>query len=336
MSFSSPQGLSSLRGTILGSTRGTLLGTLLGTIVLCLCMSEQATAAKRVIHQEKSLYQNILVTEHLQQRCLTFSGKSGNKRQTCINTRHAKRIVFQYVKMSLAGLLLNPNPKRMLMIGLGGGTLSGLLAALFPELHIDIVELDPAVLRVARDYFNFKETSRIRVHIQDGRVFVRRYRLQHQPEAPRYDLIILDAFTGDYIPAHLMTQEFLQDIKALVAPQGVVLANTFSTSGLYDHESVTYQTVFGDFFNFKMPGSNNRVILATTQGLPHAETLAQHAQLLAPRLADYGVKVVRFPKYLGRHRDWDQSVRPLTDQFAPVNQLQGSSTRSQKINKKAE
>ena len=296
---------------------------MLSMITLWLGLGGQTAAAKRLIHQEKSLYQNILVTEHQQQRCLTFSGKGGNKRQTCINTQHEKRIVFPYVKMSLAGLLINPRPKRMLMIGLGGGSIAGLLAALFPGLHIDIVELDPAVLRVARDYFNFKETPRIRVHIQDGRVFVRRYRLQHPPEAPGYDLIILDAFTGDYIPAHLMTQEFLQDIKALVAPQGVVLANTFSTSGLYDHESVTYQTVFGDFFNFKLPGSNNRVIVATTQGLPDAELLARHAQLLAPRLADYGVKITRFPKYLRRSRDWDQSVRPLTDQFAPVNQLQG-------------
>ncbi len=297
------------------------------SLSICLCISTQPASAKRVLHREKSLYQNIVVTQHRQQRCLAFSGKSGDKRQTCINMKDEKKLVFKYVKMSLVGLLINPDPERMLMIGLGGGTISTLLARLFPDLRMDIVELDPAVLRVARNYFNFKPAPGAQVHIQDGRVFVRRRLLQQQIEAQKYDLIILDAFTGDYIPAHLMTKEFLQDIKALLAPGGVVLANTFSTSALYDHESVTYQAVFGDFLNFKLPGSNNRVIVATAQGLPDNETMARHAKLLAPNLADYAVKIESFPRYLRRGKDWDQSVRPLTDQFAPVNQLQGSTVK---------
>ncbi len=296
------------------------------TLSLSMWIVLAPVAAARVLHQEKSLYQNIVVTETRQQRCLAFSGKRVDKRQTCINLKDEKKIVFQYVKMSLAGLLINPEPKRMLMLGLGGGTISGVLKELFPELMMDIVELDPAVLQVARDYFHFREPAGATVHVQDGRVFTRRARLLlDQEAAPPYDLIILDAFTGDYIPGHLMTREFLLDIKRLLGPGGVVVANTFSTSDLYDHESVTYQAVFGDFLNFKQPGTYNRVILATAQALPDDETLAQNAALLAPRLTDYSVKIMRFPRYLSRAKDWDQSKRVLTDQFAPVNLLRGKS-----------
>ena len=64
-------------------------------------------------------------------------------------------------------------------------------------------------------------------------------------EQQRYDLIMLDAFDHEYIPEHLLTQEFLQEVKSLLAPGGVLAANTFSSSRLYDHESTTYAAVFG-------------------------------------------------------------------------------------------
>src|ERR1044072_4356923 len=95
----------------------------------------------------------------------------------------------------------------------------------------------------------------------DGRVFVKRA----IREGRRYDLIMLDAFDHEYIPEHLLTREFLQEVNSLLAPGGVLAANTFSSSRLYDHESVTYAAVFGSFYNLKR---DNRVILAMKGGLP--------------------------------------------------------------------
>ncbi len=86
----------------------------------------------------------------------------------------------------------------------------------------------------------------------------------------RYDLIMLDAFDHEYIPEHLLTQEFLQEVKSLLAPGGVLAANTFSSSGLYEHESVTYAKVFEKFFNLKR---ENRVIVARLGALPDAQQL---------------------------------------------------------------
>ena len=132
----------------------------------------------------------------------------------------------------------------------------------FPRRRIDVVEIDPAVVRVAKEYFDFRRgRARTRCHELDGRVFVKRA----IREAQRYDLIMLDAFDHEYIPEHLLTREFLREVKSLLAPDGVLAANTFSSSRLYDHESTTYAAVFPQFFNLKR---DNRVIIAVNGALP--------------------------------------------------------------------
>lgn len=286
-------------------------------LLASLCIAQTALA-DRVIHREKSLYRNIVVTERSDRRCLAFSVKRQKRNQTCMNPEKPNQVVFPYVRMSFAGLLANPEPRHALMVGLGGGTISNVLTELYPNLAIDLVEIDEAVVRVARDYFDFRESANTNVFIQDGRVFTRRARIQGK----KYDLVILDAYTGDYIPEHLMTQEFLQDVHDLLTPDGIVVANTFAISKLYDHESQTYASVFGDFINFKMRGTGNRVVIAAKGSLPANSELRDNASRLGPRLLKpYDVDLVRYLSYLDREADWDTRKAPLTDQYSPANLL---------------
>ena len=120
-----------------------------------------------------------------------------------------------------------------------------------------------------------------------------------------------------------MTEEFLSEIRSLLSTDGVVVANTFASSALYDHESVTYEKVFGDLLNFKMPGTGNRVIVASAQALPNTATLKRNAAYLMPLLSPYSVDSMSFLPYLKREKDWNPKAKPLTDQFAPVNLLRG-------------
>ena len=287
-------------------------------LLLASLCAAQTALADRVIHREKSLYRNIVVTERSDRRCLAFSVKRQKRNQTCMNPEKPNQVVFPYVRMSFAGLLANPEPRHALMVGLGGGTISNVLTELYPNLAIDLVEIDEAVVRVARDYFDFRESANTNVFIQDGRVFTRRARIQGK----KYDLVILDAYTGDYIPEHLMTQEFLQDVHDLLTPDGIVVANTFAISKLYDHESQTYASVFGDFINFKMRGTGNRVVIAARGSLPANSELRDNASRLGPRLLKpYDVDLVRYLSYLDREADWDTRKAPLTDQYSPANLL---------------
>ena len=287
-------------------------------LLLASLCAAQTALADRVIHREKSLYRNIVVTERSDRRCLAFSVKRQKRNQTCMNPEKPNQVVFPYVRMSFAGLLANPDPRHAMMIGLGGGTISNVLTELYPKLTIDLVEIDEAVVRVARDYFDFRESANTNVFIQDGRVFTRRAKIQGK----KYDLIILDAYTGDYIPEHLMTQEFLKDVHDLLTPDGIVVANTFAISKLYDLESQTYASVFGDFINFKMRGTGNRVVIAARGSLPANSELRHNASRLGPRLLKpYDVDLVSYLSYLDREADWDTRKAPLTDQYSPANLL---------------
>jgi spermidine synthase len=291
-----------------------LAGWLVGILMLAVTTG---AAADRIIHREKSLYRNIVVKEGNGQRCLVFAVKLGDKNQTCMDIDQPEKVVFPYARMTFAGLLLTPAPKQMLVIGLGGGTIPTVLAGLYPEAHIDVVEIDPAVIAVAKAFFDFRETDNMTVHAGDARVFIKRA----ARKAPRYDLIILDAFTGDYIPEHLMTVEFLNETRALLTPPGTLVANTFSTSTLYDHESVTYAQVFGEFINFKLPITGNRVIIAANGALPDRQLMFDRSKQLTARLESHGIQLNSFMPHLTTARDWRDDARPLTDQFSPVNLL---------------
>lgn len=271
----------------------------------------------KVIHQEKSLYRNIVVKETDRQRCLVFPSGKQDRNQSCIDIKQPKKLIFPYVRMIFGGLLLNPDPQNILVIGLGGGSIPATFHELFPACHIDAVEIDEAVIRVAKQYFDFSESERLKVFVSDARVFVKRAILKQK----KYDFVVLDAFNGDYIPEHLMTMEFLQEVKAITRDRGVVVANTFSSSNLYDHESVTYHQVFGDFFNFQLPVTGNRVILASMNGLPDAKIIQHRVVSLEPALEHFGVHIRKYPRYMRRNRDWNEDTKPLTDQFSPANLL---------------
>jgi len=290
-------------------------------MLLCLFLGFSTTALAEDIHKEKSLYRNIVVKEERGRRCLLFTVKRGDRNQTCLDLKNPKRLVFPYVRMTLGGLLLNPEPDNILIIGLGGGSIPIALNEMYPAAHIDVVEIDEAVVKVAERFFNFAENDKLKVHVADGRVFTKRAGLRGK----KYDLIILDAFTGDYIPEHLMTKEYLQETHALLDRSGILVANTFSTSDLYDHESVTYSEVFGSFFNFKMPNTANRVVIASLDPLPSDFVLRSRAKRLSARLQNYGVDVEVFPQYMRRGIDWDTQKRSLTDQYSPANLLRSDS-----------
>ena len=292
-----------------------MMRLVISAVLLC-AISIAANA--ELIHRERSLYQTILVNKNGSTVCLQFSVRRDQRNQSCIDQRRPKEMVFTYTKMMMSALLLNPNPERVLIAGLGGGTLPTALAELFPGAQIDIVEIDPAVVAVAKRFFGFAETAKLKVFTQDARVFTKRALIRNAT----YDLIMLDAYNGDYIPEHLMTREYLNETKSLLTDNGIIAANTFTVSRLYDHESATYYDVFGEFFNLRTAQSSNRVILTSQQPLPNIMVLGQRAKQLEERLRPFGVKIRKYPKLLSSKVDWDDDVRILTDQYSPANLLQ--------------
>ncbi|MCE5230805.1 fused MFS/spermidine synthase [bacterium] len=111
-----------------------------------------------------------------------------------------------------------PKGRRALLVGLGGGALVEPLK--MRGFKIDVVELDPAIVETARDYFGC-DPAGFRLIEADGRAYIRACR-------DKYDAIVLDVFTGGSQPFHLFSREAFEEIKRILAPGGVVALNTIA------------------------------------------------------------------------------------------------------------
>jgi spermidine synthase len=295
-------------------------GRLFALPLLLLLASMGAAADQKLIHSEKSLYRDVFVYDNATAdgttRCLCFTRLCTIGRQTCIDLKAPNRLVFEYTRMVLGALYLKPDPHTILIIGLGGGTLPRTLEQLLPQADIDVVEIDPSVVGVAEQYFGFRPDERVHLIVQDGRAYVR----QSLRGPRRYDLIILDAYEHQYIPEHMLTREFLIEVRSLLQPGGIVAANTFSTSRLYNNESVTYSSVYGQFYNLR---SGNRVILASNAQLPSIDEATRNSRLFTAAFEPYGVTAQTVLAMFSTRPDWDTKARVLTDQYSPSNLLNG-------------
>lgn len=241
-------------------------------VLAALISAPPLPAEDAVLYEKKSPYNTIVVTENAEGiRTLRF--ERNGLRQSVVKPGDPDHVELAYPPGMMAALGLCAQPKRMLVVGLGGGTLPGLLHKHCPAAAIDVVDIDPDVVSVARDFFGFREDERLRAHVADGRTFI------EQCAAP-YDIILLDAFGANEIPYALVTAEFLGAVRRALAPGGVVAGNVFSrgSNPLYDAMIRTYQEVFRHVYVLDLRGATNKIILALPrQDGPTPEAFAQSA-----------------------------------------------------------
>jgi spermidine synthase len=184
---------------------------------------------------------------------------------------------------------------------------------------IDIAELDPEVITVAKRYFLFKENERMNVQAVDGRIFMNK--TPHQ-----YDMVFLDAYYADAIPFHLTTREFLQELKRKLTPRGIVVANIIgsvrgSDSKLFRSMLKTLGTEFAQTYVFPVRGVSNIIAIATQD---RARVPKQTVLSRAHRLQEQ--HSLRFPLEEYAHTYAmdpipQEDVPVLTDDYAPVDGL---------------
>lgn len=283
----------------------------LGGVALSVSAQASTFHTSKVIDQEMSLYRNIVVSEGDGYRCMTFGRFSG--RQSCIHLTDPQELVLRYTQGLLSVLYVQPKPQRILVIGLGGGMLPMAFRRLYPNARIDAVDLDPSVIRIAKKYFGFTPDDHLHAYADDGRMFVRK----QGRAGVRYDAIVIDAFDKDYIPEHMLSVEFLAQVKTIMAPHGVLAANTFQ-GALTPYESATYQAVFGAIAAVDSMGGN-RIILAGRDGLPDLAAMAATAHALDAHLAPTKVTAAMVLPDITAVPP--SAAEPLTDQYSPANLL---------------
>ena len=192
----------------------------------------------KILTRTRSPFNDIYVIERENLREMWFQWDGRFYLQTRIDLERPDDLTLVYTRLLLAPLMWNPNPSRVLMIGLGGGVLPRFLSGVYPDVEIDVVEVDIRVTELARRFFNFKESKHLRVIEADGRAFVKQGN-------PRYDMVFLDAFKGGSVPYHLKTVEFYCEIAQSLKEEGILVTNLYGKSnGLKPRDRKTLEAVF--------------------------------------------------------------------------------------------
>jgi spermidine synthase len=236
-------------------------------------------------HEEVSSFSTIRIRRDGDVRAMTFVRDNGQEViQSRVNLNAPHTLVSPYARGMFASYLYQPQPRRVLIVGLGGGAMVRFLTHHEPEAQIDAVEIDPAVVRLADQYFDVRSGGNVRVHTADAVAFV-------GSVMDPYDLILMDAFlrpssdtdtTG--VPTRLKTLEFLGRLKQALAPGGVVAFNVNEHGSMAD-DIAAITTAFGQATVYRSPPSDNKVVIATTGAMPTDDELRARVGALDARFA---------------------------------------------------
>ena len=284
-------------------------------IILILTVSQDVLLAGHVIYEKESLYHYISVVDNKSVRALQFRKGPGANEQSAINLNNPDEHVLEYTKMIFASLAFVPRPEHILVVGLGGGIIPTTLRKHYPDAQIDIVELDNDVFEVAQKFFDFRNSELTKTFIADGRVYVR----QARDSGKRYDIIILDAFNGTYIPPHLTTKEFLQEVFELLNDNGCIASNVHNNNKLYGYQQRTYANVAPQSYIFE--GKNNAIIVSTRQRTKKTRQEIKDSIFQLQGLHGFSFNLETVGELLIKKPTWPTQGEILTDNFSPVNIL---------------
>jgi len=291
------------------------------SLLLLVWTGSLAAARAKTVYEVTSPYHHIRVVDQAGIRTLYFDDAP----ETQMSLVDPLKGHFEYTEYFHMAWLWNTQLTNVLMIGLGGGSAQRSFAHYYPQVNIETAEIDPAVVQIAKDYFQFKETPRQKVRVADGRMFLRRTR-------QTYDLVVIDAYVqgryGSSVPQHLATREFFELVRYHLTTNGVVAYNVIGTTGGYRADMVgalcrTLQSVFPQVYLFPCRTSQNIVLIATRdKERASAAVLRQRAGWLVQ------TGRVTLPSFRLRAQNLQSTLPPsvtrsptLTDDYAPVEGL---------------
>ncbi|KAK4433816.1 eEF1A lysine and N-terminal methyltransferase [Sesamum alatum] len=201
---------------------------------------------------------------------------------------------------------------KTVVIGLGAGLLPMFMRKSLPSLEIEVVELDPVVLDVARDYFGFREDGHLKVHLTDGIEFVRE-KADSGAEgngSSKIDTLIVDVDSSDSSSgltcpaADFVDESFLLTVKNSLSEQGLFIINLVSrSSAVKDAVYSRLKKVFSNLFSLQLEEDVNEVVFALNIDSPiEEEQLSEARDALARSLElekqEWGQRIIDASKFI--------------------------------------
>jgi len=275
---------------------------------------------ERVLEEATSEFNTIQVTERGSVRTMYFIVEGRRYIESRWDTAHPSSLDLDYARTMMGAFLVHPNPRRVMMMGLGGGQLANFLFERFPGVEIDAVDIDPEVVRLAHKWFGVPPDSRYRTHVGDGRVFL------EQAKNP-WDVVILDAFRGVFVPYHLKTIEAYRAVASALTDDGVVVANLHNQTRHYANDRRTLAEVFAYRYPFLAEAGNQTSFVGAKQGpAVGVYELRRNARALADK---FDFDLMGLAARLMIARDFDLRAQILRDDFEPAELNEAASRHNQ-------
>jgi len=300
-------------------------------LALCLAVAAAAfgaagaTAQNRTLLESKeSLYNSIFVYKEGNFISMTFGYNRAIYTESVYNTRDDRDLPVVYTQFMTESLVYAREIKSILEIGFGGGRTSWYLHRYLPNVPVTSVELDPAVVELAQKYFGIREEPNFRVVNRDGRIFL-------AESKEKYDLILIDAYRGPFVPFHLLTKEFYQLVKDHLAEGGVVAQNVEPSTMLFDSAANTIHSVFPQVDFYLAEGN---VVTIAYDGPPRAaealSAAARERQAALQTRYDLQAMLSYRKPFIPGVSPVDPKAKVLTDDFAPVETLKAIEQHNRK------
>jgi spermidine synthase len=277
-----------------------------------------------LVYEKETLYSHLDVIDNGNIRTLYLDGNIHSQ----MYKDKPEELVLTYTKYFHLGFLFNPNAKDVLFVGGGGFSGPKNFLSTYSDVRIDVVEIDPDVISTARDYFNLPANngSRLMIYNDDARNFLSK-------TEKKYDLIILDAFSKNYVPFHLMTLEYFQLLDKKLTSDGVIISNNIGSmagdrSDIIRAVYKTISQVFPSVYVFPTennPGNLQNIMLATMK-TPTEYSKDELKQLASNNdnnnhISSTALDDLDYLEHLYEAELQTSDVPLLTDQFAPVEIL---------------
>jgi spermidine synthase len=208
-------------------------------------------------------------------------------------------LILEYNRAAFVSLaFLEKDPAAALFVGIGAGAMPRYFQRHYPRARVDVVEVDPDVVEVAKEFFFFRETGRMRVHVADGRRYI-------EETSALYDMVFLDAYLGDAIPRHLATAEFLAQARDILTDRGVLVSNVISGRGNRHFQSMleTHARVFPHLYVFRCPWSGNHILVASRDARKRTQgEIRRRSQRLMGR-KELGLDLLKTNKHFRDYAD---------------------------------
>ena len=255
-------------------------------------------------------YNNIYIYKNREYVTMKFVRLGTDYTESTANTKDGSELPVFYTRVMLVGLLYADSPRNILMIGLGGGTVTNYLHKFLKnDVYVRVVELDRGVIAAAKKYFHTREFSNYKIIENDGRLYLYDSKQTH-------DIIMLDAFRGGYVPFHLLTKEFYALANSRLSPGGCLVLNLHATTELFPSSLATAKQVFQNVETFQAQGN---VIAVAYQGEKKDDkTLQKKAVYMQNKYhLNYDLEEIYRLKYNENY----ENASVLTDDFSPAYYL---------------